>query len=88
MKINKIGWIVLLSIVIGILMFASTYFEDIFNFYSHVNDKVLFIPRLVADRIYGDLTPSKLNFIMVFTFLFYTVVTFITLIIINSVRKK
>lgn len=88
MKTPEIIKLFVISIFLGLIVLGSAFLEGILSFYANINDIVLYIPRLVADKIYGDLTPSKLKFIMIFTFLFYTLIIFLVGIIIKLFNKN
>ena len=81
--------IIIISLITGLIMLSSIFLEDIALNYDEINDIVLFIPREVANIFYkGWFEPSKLVFIAVFTFIFYTVLSFIIGYLIEKIWKK
>lgn len=78
-----------ISLIFGLIVTLSVFLEFIINRYSYINDKVLYIPRLVTDIIFEcDLCHRALIFMLFFTFLFYSFLGFLIIYIIEKLRKK
>ena len=89
MKLLEIIKIMCISIIFGFIILSSVFLEGNFSFYADINDLVLYIPRLFSDEFYKCwICPEELKFIAISTFIFYTFIAFITIILIKIFRKK
>lgn len=81
--------ILALSVIIGFLFLFLSFLNVLFPNLVFLNTIILFTPRIVGNFFYkGWFEPRKLTFIASFTVLFYSLVTFLILVIIKLNKRK
>jgi len=88
MKQLKCSNVIICSILFGVIITLSILLEFIVDSYATINDVVLYIPRLVTNKILGwDMSFYALIFMLFVTFLLYSFLALLVLYLIKEISK-